>query len=105
MYEQIDLNGCGQGPAELILQVVYRKKDLVNQNVGILCILEHPSVRSRIAGKHELQPLPFQDKADRTVNCVDRRNGPNNDAVLIVDFSVDRRVIELSDLDFQRRRR
>ena len=64
-------------------------------------MFEPPFVREGVTAEGKLEPVPFQDKADRTVDSVNGRDGPNRHPILLVDRLIDELVVEFSDLDFQ----
>ena len=58
---------------------------LVNQQVGVLAILDEVAVGVGVARVHEDQVVPLQAEADRPIVDVDRRERDDLDAVLLID--------------------
>ena len=84
---------------ELLDHVGHGNEAFVDRNVGALRILRVPLVRIGIPTKHELETVPLDDEAHRSIEGVDGRNGTNRDAVLLIDDCVHFRVVELGDIE------
>ena len=64
-------------------------------NVSILRMLPPPLIGEGVRTVTELQAIPLKNEADTAVEDVNRGNGPDGDTVIVVDYVVDRIVLEL----------
>ena len=62
-------------------------------------MLDPPFVGEGATAIGELQAVPLENAADRSISGVYCRNGAYDDAVLLVDDFVHTLVVELGDLD------
>ncbi len=82
---QVRLFGVGLG----------RYEGFVDQDVGVLAVLDDVLARLAVAQVDERQAVPFEPVAVRPVDAVQRRESGDDDAVLVVDLFVLLGVVEL----------
>ena len=76
-----------------------RAEGLVDDEIGVLRVLDEPLVRRGVAAEDQFHAGILDDEADRAVAGVDGRDGADPDAVFIVDDLVDRLVVEFHHVD------
>ena len=84
---------------------LWRWKDFVNDEVGILGVLDEPLIGRCVAAKDQFEPGVLNNKTHRAVTSMDSRDRSHYDTFSVIDDLVDGLVVEFMYFDLARDRR
>ena len=57
----------------------------MNRKIYTFCVFHPPFIGKRVRAVAELESIPFKDETDGSVKCVNCRDSPYSDSILLVD--------------------